>query len=63
MARESVESEPHSGRPSTSRNKVIKDEILKKVLEDRRLTVRDIATKVEISIGSVHSILTENLHM
>jgi len=35
----------------------------KKVLEDRHLTVREIAAKVGISIGLVHSILTENLRM
>jgi transposase len=33
------------------------------ILEDRRLTVRDIADEVGISAGSAHSILTEDLHM
>jgi hypothetical protein len=33
------------------------------ILEDRRLTAREIADEVGISIGSAHSILTEDLHM
>jgi hypothetical protein len=33
------------------------------ILEDRRLTVGEIADKVGISTGSAHSILTEDLHM
>jgi AraC-like DNA-binding protein len=32
-------------------------------LEDRRLTVREIADEVGISTGSAHSILTDDLHM
>jgi predicted transcriptional regulator len=33
------------------------------ILEDCRLTVREIADEVGISTGSAHSILTEDLHM
>jgi Zn finger protein HypA/HybF involved in hydrogenase expression len=33
------------------------------ILEDHRLTVREIADKVRISTGSAHSIVTEDLHM
>ena len=61
--RESVESEPRSGRPCTSRNKEVKDQVREEVLNDRRVTVREIAVEVEISTGSVHSILTEDLRM
>ena len=56
----STESEPHSGRPSTSQNKVI-EKICQIVKEDCHLTFRKIVEEVGISIGSVQSILTEDL--
>ena len=56
-----MESDPRSGRPSTSRNEEAMDQVREKVLEDRRLTVREIAAEMGISTGSVHSILTEDL--
>ena len=41
--RTSVESDPRSGRPSTSSNEEIIDKVRTFVLNNRRLTVRDIA--------------------
>ena len=38
------------------------DQVRKKVLEDRRLAVQEIAAEVGISTDSVHSILTEDLN-
>jgi hypothetical protein len=32
-------------------------------MQDRHITVREIAMELGLSIGSVHSILTEDLHM
>jgi histone-lysine N-methyltransferase SETMAR len=32
-------------------------------MEDRRITVRELANEIEVSIGSAHSILTEDLGM
>jgi histone-lysine N-methyltransferase SETMAR len=32
-------------------------------MEDRRITVRELANEIGVSIGSVHSILTEELGM
>jgi hypothetical protein len=32
-------------------------------MEDRRITVRELADEIGVSIGSVHSILTEDLGM
>ena len=58
-----MESEPRSGRPCTSRNEEVKDEVREEVLNDRRVTVREIAVDVGISTGSVHPILTEDLRM
>ena len=39
------------------------DQVCDKVLEDCRLTVQEIVAEVGISIGSVHSILTEDLDL
>ena len=58
-----MESDPRSGRPSTSQKKEMIDQVCEKVLEDRRLTVQDIVAEVGISTGSVHSILTEDLNL
>ena len=61
--RASVESDPCSGRPSTSQKEEVMDEVHEKVLEDRRLTVQEIVAEVGISTGSVRSILTEDLNL
>ena len=58
----SVESNPRSGRPSTSPKEVM-DQVCEKVLENRCLTVQKIVAEVGISTGSVHSILTEDLNL
>ena len=58
-----MESDPCLGRPSTSRKEELMDQVREKVLEDRRLTVQEIVAEVEISTGSVHSILTEDLNL
>ena len=39
------------------------DQVCKKVLEDRHLTVEEIVAEVGKSTGSVHFILTENLNL
>lgn len=59
----SVKSESRSGRPSTSRNENVIEQVRTLVTEDRRLTVRELVEEIGISIGSVHSILTEDLKM
>lgn len=59
--RSSVDSEPRSGRPSTSRNDNVNDQVRTLVMQDRRITVSELVNEVKISIGSVHSILTEDL--
>ena len=58
-----MESDPRSGRPSTSQKEEVIDQVREKVLEDRRLTAQDIVAKVGISTGSAQSILTENLNL
>jgi hypothetical protein len=47
-----------SGRPSTSRNANVIENVHSLILEERRLTIREIADEVGISIGSAYSILT-----
>ena len=61
--RESIKDEPRSGRFSTSKtdNNVEKEQAL--VRSDRRLTVRMIASELNLNHTTVHQILTEELAM
>ena len=59
--RTSDESNPRSGRPSTSRNEMIAK--VRTVVCNNRLTVREIADDCGISMGSCDAILTDDLHM
>jgi len=61
--RNSVESDPHSGRPSTSRNEEMIVKVRTIIGNNRRLTVREIADDCRISVGSCDAILTDDLHM
>jgi hypothetical protein len=58
-----ADSDQRSGKPSTSQNANVIENVRSLILEDHRLTVREIANEVGISTGSAHSILTEYLHM
>jgi hypothetical protein len=58
-----ADSDQRSRRPSTSRNADVIENVHSLILEDRRLTVREIADEVGISTSSEHSIVTEDLHM
>ena len=58
-----MESEACSGRPSTSQNKELIEKVCQIVMEDRCLTLKKIVEEIEISRGSVHSILTKDLCM
>jgi len=57
----SVVSDGHSGRPSTSRNDELIDQVRTLVMQDHRFTVRELVEEVGISTVSVHSILTNDL--
>lgn len=61
--RESVDSDQRSGRPSTSRNDENVAVVRAAIRENRRLTIREIAEDIQISYGSVQSILTDDLGM
>jgi AraC-like DNA-binding protein len=56
-------SDQSSESPSTSWNANVIENVHSLILDDRRLTVREIADKLGISTGSAHSNLTEDLHM
>jgi len=58
-----VQSNPRSGRPSTSRNEEMIAKVRTIVCNNRRLTVREIADDCGISVGSCNVILTDDLHM
>ncbi len=61
--REGVEDEPREGRPSTARTEVLKNTADVIVREDRRITVRELAQRLNISVGSAFAILHDDLHM
>ncbi|GFW51535.1 protein GVQW3 [Trichonephila clavipes] len=61
--RQSVNSDPRSRRPSTSRNEDKIAQVKTAVGSDRRLTVREIAQECHISVGSCDEILRKDLNM
>ncbi|GFY14440.1 protein GVQW3 [Trichonephila clavipes] len=61
--RQSVNSDPRSGRPSTSRNEDKIAQVKVVVRSDHRLTVREIAQECHISVGSCDEILRKDLKM
>ncbi|GFV58286.1 protein GVQW3 [Trichonephila clavipes] len=61
--RQSVNSDPRSGRPSTSRNEGKIAQVKSVVRSGRRLTVREIAQECHISVGSCDEILRKNLNI
>jgi hypothetical protein len=62
-SRMSVGEDPRPGRHSTSTNYDHDDRVRAVIRGNRRLTVRDVADEVGISIGSCHQIFTEKLQM
>ena len=59
--RESIKDEPRSGRPSTSKTDNNVEIVRALVRSDRRLTVRMIASELNLNHTTVHQILTEEL--
>lgn len=59
--RTSLEDDPRQGRPKSASTPEIIAKIQDMVLEDRRLTERDLVEAVDISLGSVNHILSEVL--
>jgi hypothetical protein len=48
-------------RPSTSRNQLMTDKVHPAVLDNHRITIRELSDKLRLSYGSLNSILTEDL--
>ncbi|UYV60352.1 hypothetical protein LAZ67_1000919 [Cordylochernes scorpioides] len=61
--REDVNDEERAGRPSTSTTDEKINEVEKMILTNRRITVREVAEDLSISIGSCHSIFINDLGM
>jgi len=61
--RTSLKDDERSGRPSTSSAPKNVETIRRLVHEDRRRTIKDIATVVNVSYGTVQTILTCDLNM
>jgi len=59
----SVGEDPRPGRTSTSTDDDHVERVRAVIHGNRRLTVREVADEVGISIGSCHQILTENLQI
>jgi len=59
----SVGEDSRPERPSTSTNDDHVDRVRAVILRNRRLTVREVADEVGVSIGSCHQIFTEKLKM
>ena len=58
---ESIKNAPKSGRPKSASRKEIVSKIKEIIEGDARITVRDIARKVGISLSTVHLILKKHL--
>ncbi|GFW38321.1 protein GVQW3 [Trichonephila clavipes] len=61
--RQSVNIDPRSGRPSTSRNEDKIAQVKAVVRSDRRLTVREIVQECHISVGPCDEIMRKDLNM
>ena len=59
--RDDFEDDPCSGRPGTSKNDEIIEAAQNLIEEDRRITVNQIATSLDISYGLANSFLHDNL--
>jgi len=57
-----IDEDPRSGRPSMSTDDVHIDAVRHLILQNCRLTIREIAEDVGISFGSCSAILTEKLN-
>ena len=58
---EEVNDDARPGRPSTSTTNENTETVKKIVMENRRITIREIAEDVGISVGSCHAIFSDIL--
>ena len=60
--REQVENQPHPRRPRTSITPENVERVELLILDNRRITIREISEEVGISVGSVEDIVKKDLH-
>ena len=60
--RKDVEDDERPGRPSTSTTDENLEKVKEMVMNDRRITIREVADDVGISIGSCHEICGKTIH-
>ena len=61
--REHVEDDERPGRPSTSRTDENVKKVKEMVMNNRRITIREVADDIDISVGSCHEIFSDVLGM
>jgi AraC-like DNA-binding protein len=61
--RTSIDDDPHTGRSSTARTNETVDRVNALIRRNRRLTIRKIADKLNLSFGTCQAILTQDLGM
>lgn len=59
--RDRVENQPHSRRPRTSVTSENVEKVEQLILDNRRITIREISEEVAISVGSVEEIVRKEL--
>jgi histone-lysine N-methyltransferase SETMAR len=60
-SRTNIHNDDRTDRPSTSRTDVNAARVEELILENRRVTIRDLSAALELSIGTVHYIVHEEL--
>jgi hypothetical protein len=61
--RTSIDDDPHTGRPSTARTNETVDRVNAVLRGNRRLMIREIADKFNLTFGTCQAILTQDLGM
>lgn len=61
--RTSIEDDPRPGRPVYAACQENKEKVEKIILEDARVKIRSIADKTGLSVGTVHTVIHEQLNM
>ncbi|CAF1555029.1 unnamed protein product [Rotaria sp. Silwood1] len=59
----SIENDPRCGRPITATDDQTIADVESLIIEDRRITIQQIADILSISTGTVHGIIHDHLHM
>lgn len=60
--REDITDSPREGRPTSQRSQANIDAVNELIQEDRHITVREISSLLDISTGTVHTIITKDLN-